>query len=67
MQMLMIQYTWYGAGFVDFGVRGPLGNYIFCHRFMNNNLNYEAYMRSGNLPARYQAVNDTPSSYLRAA
>jgi hypothetical protein len=65
MQMLMIQYTWYGAGFVDFGVRGPLGNYIFCHRFMNNNLNYEAYMRSGNLPARYQAVNDSPSAILR--
>ena len=65
MQMLMIQYTWYGAGFVDFGVRGPLGNYIFCHRFMNNNLNYEAYMRSGNLPARYQAVNDTPYAVLR--
>ena len=65
MQMLMIQYTWYGAGFVDFGVRGPLGNYIFCHRFMNNNLNYEAYMRSGNLPARYQAVNDTPAGILR--
>ena len=66
MQMLMIQYTWYGAGFVDFGVRGPLGNFIFCHRFMNNNLNYEAYMRSGNLPARYQAVNDTPYMILSA-
>lgn len=67
MQMLMIQYTWYGAGFVDFGVRGPLGNYIFCHRFMNNNLNYEAYMRSGNLPARYQAVNDSPYAILRVS
>jgi hypothetical protein len=65
MQMLMIQYTWYGAGFVDFGVRGPLGNYIFCHRFMNNNLNYEAYMRTGNLPCRYQAVNDTPAAQLQ--
>ena len=64
MQMLMIQYTWYGAGFVDFGVRGPLGNYIFCHRMMNNNINFEAYMRSGNLPARYQAVNDTPYAVL---
>jgi len=67
MQMLMIQYTWYGAGFVDFGVRGPLGNYIFAHRFMNNNLNYEAYMRSGNLPARYQAVNDAPYGVLTVA
>jgi len=67
MQMLLIQYTWYGAGFVDFGVRGPLGNFIFCHRFMNNNLNYEAYMRSGNLPARYQAINESPYAVLTAA
>ena len=64
MQMLMIQYTWYGAGFVDFGVRGPLGNYVFCHRMMNNNVNYEAYMRTGNLPARYQAINDSPYAVL---
>ena len=67
MQMLMIQYTWYGAGFVDYGVRGPLGNYIFCHRFMNNNINYEAYMRTGNLPCRYQAINDTPQAQLQGA
>ena len=64
MQMLMIQYTWYGAGFIDFGVRGPRGDYIFCHRIMNNNFNYQAYMRSGNLPARYQAINDTPYQIL---
>jgi hypothetical protein len=67
MQMLMIQYTWYGAGFVDFGVRGPLGNYIFAHRMMNNNLNYEAYMRTGNLPCRYQAINEVPNVTLKAA
>jgi hypothetical protein len=67
MQMLMIQYTWYGAGFIDFGVRGPLGNYIFCHRFMNNNNNYEAYMRSGNLPARYSADNRSPNALLANA
>jgi len=66
MQMLMIQYTWYGAGFIDYGVRGPDGNFIFCHRMLNNNLNYQAYMRSGNLPARYEAVNDTPYAILQA-
>ena len=66
MQMLMIQYTWYGAGFIDFGVRGPDGNYIFCHRMLNNNLNYQAYMRSGNLPARYEAINDSPYAVLQA-
>jgi hypothetical protein len=66
MQMLFIQYTWYGAGSIDFGVRGPLGNYIFCHRIMNNNINFEAFMRSGNLPARYEAINNAPYAILRA-
>lgn len=58
MQMLLIQYTWYGAGFVEYGVRGPLGSFIMCHRIQNNNVNDEAYMRSGNLPVRYSASND---------
>jgi len=66
MQMLLIQYTWYGAGFIDFGARAENGNFAFCHRIMNNNFNYQAYMRSGNLPARYQAVNDTPYQILIA-
>jgi len=59
MQMLGMQYTWYGAGFIDFMLRGPDGNFIFVHRFKNNNVNNEAYMRSGNLPARYSISNDT--------
>lgn len=67
MQMLLIQYTWYGAGFVDFGLRGPLGNYVMCHRFQNNNVNDEAYMRSGNLPVRYSANNESPTARLAVA
>lgn len=67
MQMLLIQYTWYGAGFVDFGLRGPLGNYIMCHRIQNNNVNDEAYMRSGNLPVRYSANNEGPTARLSTA
>jgi len=67
MQMLLIQYTWYGAGFVDFGLRGPLGNYIMCHRFQNNNVNDEAYFRSGNLPVRYSANNEGPTAKLANA
>jgi ribosomal 30S subunit maturation factor RimM len=57
MQMLAIQYTWYGAGFVDFMLRGPRGEMITAHRESNNNVNFEAYMRSGNLPARYEVIN----------
>jgi hypothetical protein len=56
MQMIMIQYTWYGAGFIEYGVRGPNGKMILAHRIKNNNVNDEAYMRSGNLPARYEAA-----------
>jgi hypothetical protein len=55
MQMFYIDYTWYGAGFVRYGVRGPRGDVIYVHKTPNNNVNSEAYMRSGNLPARYEA------------
>ena len=71
MQMIGIQYTWYGAGFVDFMMRGPDGNWLYAHRIRNNNVNDEAYMRSGNLPVRYEltvecraAVTTTSSSLL---
>jgi hypothetical protein len=57
MQMLGIQYSWYGAGFIDFMLRGPLGEFITVHRMANNNVNDEAYMRTGNLPARYEVAN----------
>lgn len=57
MQMVGIQYTWYGAGFIDYGMRTKDGQMIWAHRIKNNNVNDEGYMRSGNLPARYQAVN----------
>jgi hypothetical protein len=67
MQMLLIQYTWYGAGFVDYGIRGPMGSYIMCHRIQNNNVNDEAYFRSGNLPVRYSASNDGATARLAIA
>jgi hypothetical protein len=58
MQMAGIQWTWYGAGFVDFMLRGPDGNYITAHRMRNNNINNEAYMRTGNMPVRYEVINE---------
>jgi hypothetical protein len=54
MQMFYIDYTWYGAGAVRWGVRGTDGDIIYVHKMPNNNVNQEAYMRSGNLPARYE-------------
>lgn len=67
MQMLGLQYSWYGAGFIDFMVRGSDGNWVFAHRMKQNNINDEAYMRSGNLPVRYSIENDVPVSYLTSA
>jgi hypothetical protein len=32
----------------------PTGNWVYAHRIKNNNVNDEAYMRSGNLPVRYE-------------
>jgi hypothetical protein len=62
MQMIGLQYTWYGAGFVDFMIRGTDGNWVFVHRFVNNNVNDEAYMRTGNMPVRYELINECASA-----
>ena len=35
MQMIGIQYSWYGAGFIDWMLRGDDGNFIFYHRMRN--------------------------------
>lgn len=67
MQMIGIQYSWYGAGFIDFMLRGANGNFVFCHRMRNSNVNTEAFMRSGNLPVRYEVTNEGPPGKLAAA
>lgn len=67
MQMLAIQWSWYGAGFIDFMVRGPLGEFVTAHRMPGNNVNDEAYMRTGNLPARYEVVNEAAKDKLASA
>ena len=67
MQMIGIQYSWYGAGFIDFMLRGQDGNFIFAHRMRNSNVNTEAFMRSGNLPVRYEVANEGPSGKLEEA
>ena len=67
MQMYALEYSWYGAGTVIWMLRGQDGRFNHAHRRPNNNLNNEAYMRSGNLPARYEAINETPTSSLNGA
>ena len=57
MQMIGIQYSWYAAGFVEWMIRGSDGKFIFLHRLRNSNVNTEAYMRTANLPVRYEVEN----------
>ena len=64
MQMFYIDYSWYGAGFVRWGFRGTDGNVFYCHKLANNNVNAEAYMRSGNLPARYESQSIPPTTNI---
>jgi hypothetical protein len=60
MQMWYIDYSWYGAGFIRWGLRGMHGDVFYVHKEENNNINNEAYMRSGNLPARYESSTFAP-------
>jgi hypothetical protein len=55
MQMFYIDYSWYGAGYIRWGLRGVDGDITPVHKLANNNVNAEAYMRSGNIPARYES------------
>jgi hypothetical protein len=67
MQMLGISFSWYGAGFIDFMCRGGDGNMIQVHRMKQNNINDEAYMRTGNTAVRYQAINESARDRLAAS
>lgn len=66
MQMFYLDYTWYGAGAIRFGFKDNRGQVFYCHRIPNNNVNTEAYMRSGNLVARYETNTLPYRSYLTA-
>ena len=60
MQMWYVDYSWYGSGFIRWGIRTTDGQIQFCHKLANNNINTVAYMRSGNLPGRYETSNLPP-------
>lgn len=67
MQMFYIDYTWYGAGTIRYGFRGADGNVFYVHRTVNANQNTESYMRSGNLPGRYETGTQPPFTYATAS
>jgi hypothetical protein len=64
MQMFYMDYSWYGAGFIRWGFRGIDGNVFYVHKIINNNINTEAYMRTGNLPARYESESRPPTTKI---
>ena len=67
MQMFYIDYSWYGAGAVRFGFKNTRGEIMYVHRIANNNVNTEAYMRSGNMCARYETNTLNPYTILSSS
>lgn len=67
MQMFYIDYSWYGAGFIRWGLRTGKGQVTYVHQQTNNNVQYEAYMRSGNMAARYESNGVGAMTYLTAS
>ena len=55
--MYYIDYAWYGAGTIRFGVKDQDGDIAYLHKFVHGNNKVEAYFRSGNLPVRYEVIN----------
>jgi hypothetical protein len=67
MQMAYIDYSWYGAGKIRYGFRTTDGNISYIHEYLGNNINNEAYMRSGNLPGRFEISNKPAVATLTSA
>ena len=57
IQMAYIDYSWYGAGKIRFGFKDANGHVKYMNEFLHNNILEEAYMRSGNIPGRYEIEN----------
>jgi len=66
VQMFYIDYSWYGAGAARFGLRTTGGAITYVYAFQNNNIQYQAYMRSGNLPSHYEQNNTLPTTTTTA-
>lgn len=64
IQMVYMDYSWYGAGKIRFGFKTVEGQVQYVHEFVHNNQKYESYFRSGNLPARYEVVTFNNPTYI---
>jgi len=63
-QIFFVDFSWYGAGSIRWGLRTNRGNIAWVHRMPNNNANATAYMRSGNLPGRYESATYATSTTI---
>lgn len=66
IQMAYMDYSWYGAGKVRFGFKDINGEVRYMNEFVHNNRLNEAYLRSGNLPCRYEVYNRGFPTYTPA-
>ena len=64
IQMIYMDYSWYGAGKVRYGFKTLDGQVRYVHEYVHNNIKYESYFRSGNLPARYEVVTYANPTYI---
>jgi hypothetical protein len=64
VQMWYIDYSWYGAGAVRFGIRTVGGAINYVYTFQNNNVQYSAYLRSGNMCSHYEQNNEVTITNL---
>jgi hypothetical protein len=64
IQMIYIDYSWYGAGKIRFGFKTISGEVQYVHEFIHNNFLNESYFRSGNLPARYEVATFENPTYI---
>lgn len=64
IQMVYIDYSWYGAGKIRFGFKTTDGQVQYVHEYVHNNNLFESYLRSGNLPGRYEVVTYENPTYI---
>jgi hypothetical protein len=64
IQMIYMDYSWYGAGKIRFGFKTTEGQVQYTHEFTHNNKLFESYFRSGNLPARYEVATYANPTYI---
>ena len=67
IQMYMVDYAWYGAGGIYYGIKGPDAHYYLLHIYEHGNVLDDAYLRTPNLPVRYEVANEGTVANLESA